>query len=110
MQDFLTSINYNSWVLPAILLIPLVGALVILIQSALSHDDGSLAAAPSARWVALITFAVELVVSLGLWWSFDPGSSAWQARVSVAWIPQWGARFDMGIDGISLFMVLLNTL
>jgi NADH-quinone oxidoreductase subunit M len=110
MQDFLTSINYNGWALPALLLIPLAGALVILIQSALSHDDGSLAAAPTARWVALITFLVELVVSLGLWWSFDPGSSAWQARVSTAWIPQWGARFDMGIDGISLFMVLLTTL
>ena len=109
MQDFLTSIHYNGWVLPALLLIPLVGALVLLVQAALARDDGTLAAAPSARWVALITFVIELVVSVGLWWSFDPGSSAWQARVSAAWIPQWGARFDVGVDGISLFMVLLTT-
>jgi NADH:ubiquinone oxidoreductase subunit 4 (subunit M) len=79
MQDFLTSINYNGWVLPALLVIPLLGALVILIQSALSRDDGSLAAAPSARWVALITFVVELVISLGLWWSFDAASSGRRA-------------------------------
>ncbi|HEY9429579.1 MAG TPA: NADH-quinone oxidoreductase subunit M, partial [Gemmatimonadaceae bacterium] len=110
MRDLLTSINYNGWVLPALLIIPLVGALVLLVQAALTHDEGSLDAAPTARWVALITFLIELVVSLGLWWSFDPGSSAWQARVSTGWIPQWGARFDVGVDGISLFMVLLTTL
>jgi NADH-quinone oxidoreductase subunit M len=109
MQDFLTSIHYNAWVLPALLIIPLAGALVLLVQAALARDDGTLSAAPSARWVALIAFVIELVVSAGLWWSFDPGSSAWQARVSTTWIPQWGARFDVGVDGISLFMVLLTT-
>ena len=109
MQDFLTSIHYNGWVLPALLIIPLVGALVLLVQAAFAHDDGTLQAAPTARWVALITLLIELAVSLGLWWSFDPASSAWQARVSTAWIPQWGARFDVGVDGISLFMVLLTT-
>jgi NADH-quinone oxidoreductase subunit M len=110
MRDFLSSIHYNGWVLPALLVIPLVGALALLVQGAAADDDGTLEAAPSARWIALITFLAELVVSLGLWWSFDPGTPAWQARVTHWWIPQWGARFDVGIDGISLFMVLLTTL
>ncbi len=109
MRDLLSSIGYNQWVLPALLLIPLAGALVLVAGAALADDDGSLAAAPSARWVALVTLVVEFVVSLGLWWSFDPSETGWQARVTHWWIPQWGARFDVGVDGISLFMVLLTT-
>jgi NADH-quinone oxidoreductase subunit M len=109
MREFLVSINYGAWVLPALLGIPLVGALLIVLQSALAADDGSLAAAPSARWIALITFLVEFIVSLGMWWAFDPSTAAWQFRVTHWWIPAWGANFDVGVDGISLFMVLLTT-
>ena len=109
MREFLVSIHYGAWVLPALLGIPLLGALLIVLQSAFAADDGSLAAAPSARWIALIAFLVEFVVSLGMWWAFDPGTVAWQFRVTHWWIPGWGANVDMGVDGISLFMVLLTT-
>ena len=109
MREFLVSIHYGAWVLPALLGIPLLGALLIVLQSAFATDDGSLAAAPSARWIALITFLIEFVVSIGMWWAFDPGTVAWQFRVTHWWIPGWGANVDMGVDGISLFMVLLTT-
>ncbi len=109
MREFLVSIHYGAWVLPALLGIPLVGALLIVLQSAVANDDGTLAAAPSARWIALITFLIEFVVSLGMWWAFDPSTVAWQFRVTHWWIPAWGANVDMGVDGISLFMVLLTT-
>ncbi|HEX8716417.1 MAG TPA: NADH-quinone oxidoreductase subunit M [Gemmatimonadaceae bacterium] len=109
MHAFLASIGYNSWVLPALLVIPLAGALILVVQGAFASDDGGLAAAPAARWIAFITFVVEFLVSAGLWWSFDPGTSAWQARVTLDWIQPWGARFDVGVDGISLFMILLTT-
>ena len=109
MREFLVSIHYGAWVLSALLGIPLVGALLIVLQSAVAKDDGTLAAAPSARWIALITFLVEFVVSLGMWWAFDPSTAAWQFRVTHWWIPGWGANFDVGVDGISLFMVLLTT-
>ncbi|HEX6808014.1 MAG TPA: NADH-quinone oxidoreductase subunit M [Gemmatimonadaceae bacterium] len=109
MREFLLSIHYGAWVLPALLGIPLVGALLIVLQSVVANDDGSLAAAPSARWIALITFLIEFVVSLGMWWAFDPSTVAWQFRVTHWWIPAWGANVDMGVDGISLFMVLLTT-
>ncbi len=109
MREFLVSLHYGAWVLPALLGIPLVGALLIVLQSAVANDDGTLAAAPSARWIALITFLIEFVVSLGMWWAFDPSTVAWQFRVTHWWIPAWGANVDMGVDGISLFMVLLTT-
>src|ERR687886_944975 len=109
MREFLTSVGYNGWVLPALLLIPVAGALLILVHGALSRGDDTIATAGAARWIALLTFVVEFVVSLGLWWTYDPSSTAWQAVVSTPWIVPWGARFQVGIDGISLVMVLLTT-
>ncbi|HEV7706404.1 MAG TPA: NADH-quinone oxidoreductase subunit M [Gemmatimonadaceae bacterium] len=109
MQDFLTQINYNAWVLPALLLIPLAGALYLILTGALANDDGTLEAVPSARWIALVVFVVEFVVSMGLWWSYDPAGARWQATFDHWWIIPWNARLSMGIDGISLMMVLLTT-
>jgi len=110
MRDFLASIHYDQWALPALLLLPLAGAFALLIQGILAGGDDDLEGAPTARWVALITLVAELVVSLGLWWSYDPGSAAWQARVEYRWIGPWNARISLGIDGISLVMILLTTL
>ena len=83
MQDFLAQIAYNAWILPALLIIPLVGALLLLVMGAFSSDDGTLEAARSARWIALLAFVIEFVVSLGLWWSYDPaGALASDSRAS----------------------------
>jgi NADH-quinone oxidoreductase subunit M len=106
MLAFLLSIGYNQWVLPVLLALPLVGALVIWL-GARSDDEGS---ANLARRVAFVTLVVELVVSIGLWWTFRADSAAWQATIDLPWIPAWGTRFSLGVDGISLMMVLLTTL
>ena len=88
----------NAWVLRALLLIPLLGALAIPLF-------------PSrARWVALITLLVEFVVSLYLWMAFNvPDNTGWQFHYSAPWIPAWGITFSLGIDGVALVMVLLTT-
>src|SRR5919202_448263 len=109
MREFLTSVGYNGWVLPALLILPLVGALLILAEGARSRGDDTIATAGAARWIALVAFVVEFVLSLGLWWTYDPTSTAWQAAVDAPWIAPWGARFQVGVDGISLVMVLLTT-
>jgi NADH-quinone oxidoreductase subunit M len=44
-----------------------------------------------------------------LWWSYDPANTQWQAGVDLSWIPTWGVRFSVGVDGIALMMVLLTT-
>src|SRR5512142_1815542 len=109
MQAFLVQINYNAWILPALLTIPLIGALLLLVMGAFAGDGGTLGAVPSARWIALLVFVIEFVVSMGLWWSYDPGGARWQATYDHWWIVPWNARLSMGIDGISLMMVLLTT-
>src|SRR6266576_3585224 len=109
MANFLDSIGYNGWVLPALLVIPLVGTLVImLLPSRESRESGGVET-PAARSVALSLFVLEFLVSLGLWWSFNPADTGWQASIDTAWIPTWGVRFTLGVDGIALMMVLLTT-
>ena len=137
MTAFLQSIGYQHWILPVLLAVPLVGALAIWLQGAMGGRDagspeavsqegvtGSSGAAHDARVavdevatgaaagprvLALVTFGVEFVLSLGLWWAFDPASSAWQFVVDTPWIPSWGVRFTLGVDGIAVMMVLLTT-
>jgi NADH-quinone oxidoreductase subunit M len=108
MTAFLDSIGYNGWVLPALLIIPLVGAVIMLVLPA-RDTAGAGVESPAARQVAFWFFMLEFVVSLGLWWSFNPADTGWQASVDKAWIPTWGVRFTLGIDGIALMMILLTT-
>ena len=109
MANLLDSIGYNSWVLPALLLIPLVGAAVILMLPVRDPAQTGGVETPAARQLAFWFFFIEFVVSVGLWWSFNPADTGWQAAIDTAWIPTWGVRFTLGVDGIALMMVLLTT-
>jgi NADH-quinone oxidoreductase subunit M len=116
MRAFLESIGYMSWVLPALLAIPVIGAALVWLTPtprrrgrSPTEDQIATGLANGPRWIALLVLAIEFVVSLGLWWSFDPAVASWQARFDVAWIPSWGVRFTLGIDGIALMMILLTT-
>jgi NADH-quinone oxidoreductase subunit M len=118
MREFLLSMGYDRWILPALLIIPVLGALAILIGAAAIESptaDGSAAgvvpasAARFARWTALVTFLAEFVLSVGLWWSFDPSGDGWQSLVSVSWISMWRVNFTVGVDGIAVVLILLTT-
>lgn len=111
MVNFLTSINYHGWVLPALLIIPLLGALAIWAHGANQPDSETADKnGNGARQIALWTLIAEFIVSIGLWWSFDVTDANWQAGFELPWIPMWGVNFSIGIDGISLMLVLLTTL
>ena len=112
MRSFLLSVQYDAWILTALLVLPFLGALAIWAQGATGggrRDDAEEHPGGFARQAALVTLVAEFVLSLGLWWTFDPGTSDWQAAVDVPWIDSWGVHYAVGIDGISLMMVLLTT-
>jgi NADH-quinone oxidoreductase subunit M len=114
MRDFLTSIAYESWVIPALLILPLVGVGAVYLTPGWGRRAGAeweddIPVSGGARVAALVTFIAEFVLSLGLWWSYDPAGARWQAVVDAPWIEPWGARFTAGVDGIALVMVLLTT-
>ena len=99
MTALLASIGFERWILHVLLALPLVAAVPIL-----------LAPAALARRIALVATTVEFLLSLGLWWAVDTSPGTLQLTVSVPWIAAWGIRYAVGIDGISLTMVLLTTL
>ena len=98
MTGFLESIHYGQWILHALVLLPLAGVVPVLLG-----DDRS------ARRTALVVTSIVFLLSVGLWWALDPKEGGMQLISSAPWIPRWGISYRVGIDGISLFMVLLTT-
>jgi NADH-quinone oxidoreductase subunit M len=90
-------VTYERWVLTALLAWPIVAGLLLL-----------LVPAARAKHVALAASLVEFALSVPLWWTFVP-EAGMQFVADAAWIPAWGIRYTVGVDGISLFMVLLTT-
>ena len=89
---------YAAWVLPALLAWPLVAGLVVLLLPG-----------RFAKYCALVASLIEFAISVPLWWTFVPAGGM-QFVVDNTWIAAWGIHFTVGVDGISLFLVLLTTL
>ncbi len=88
----------SHWILDFLMLAPLVGAVFCF----LVREE-------RAKHVAFGMSALVFLASLPLFWSFKTGTAAIQNYVSVPWIEPWGIGYTIGIDGISLLMVLLTT-
>lgn len=61
-----------------------------------------------ARWFALISAVLVLLLSLALLPSFDLHTYAMQFVERAAWIPQFGIHYHLGVDGISLPLIILT--
>ncbi len=64
----------------------------------------------SARAWATLAAAIEFVASLPLWSRLTPSAPGFQFEENLAWIPSIGARYHLGVDGISALLALLTTL
>jgi NADH-quinone oxidoreductase subunit M len=62
------------------------------------------------RWWTLLSTTAIALFSLQLWAGFDPGTARFQFMEHAAWIPGMRINYTLGIDGISLLLVLLTTL
>jgi len=62
------------------------------------------------RWYGIAVALATFVQSLFVLAAFEPGEAGFQMEVDWAWIPALGIRFHLGIDGISLWLVMLSTL
>ena len=95
----LNALAYESWVLHALIWLPLLGMVHVL-----------WAAEDRAKELALGWSLVVFVLSVGLWWAYDPDlGGGYQLSSSLPWIEAWGVNYALGLDGISLFMVMLST-
>ena len=85
---------------------PLVGAILILLLVRGSPED----VARNARWSALWTSGITFFISLFIWVNFDTSTHAFQFVEKAPWMPEYKINYHMGVDGISMFFVLLSTL
>ena len=92
------------YILSIVTFLPLVGALVLLAARMMSKSAD--AAAPAARWIALLTTLVTLAVSVVLVAQFDPSNAGYQFVEYHPWFA--GSAYHLGVDGISILFVLLT--
>ena len=95
----LNALAYDAWILHALIWLPFVGMVHVL-----------WAPGARAKHLALYWSLAVFVLSIGLWWAYDPAlGGGYQLDSSRPWIEQWGVSYALGLDGISLFLVMLTT-
>lgn len=92
----------NNHLLTTILLFPVLSALIILF---LPKDEVKV-----IRWAALIASLIPLALSIFLWFRFDSNAVGFQFSETYPWYAAIHSSFAVGVDGLSLTMVLLTTL
>ena len=92
----------NNHLLTLILFTPTLTAVIVLV---LPREEVRL-----IRWVALITSLIPFGLSLYAWARFSPASPGFQFQEQYSWYTAINSTYHLGIDGISLTMVVLTTL
>jgi NADH-quinone oxidoreductase subunit M len=82
--------------------LPLVGALIIFFWPKASPT----ATRQIALWTSIATFVLSLVMLVG----FETGEAGMQWSEHMEWLPAVGINYDMGVDGVSVWLVVLTTL
>jgi NADH-quinone oxidoreductase subunit M len=87
-------------ILSMLIVVPAVGALIVLVLSKRRPEYMKL--------VATVTSVATGAMAIWLTAEFDRGAEGFQFVSRHPWIEQWGISWHLGVDGISLFLVLLT--
>jgi len=99
----LTAMGVSSdWVLPALMLLPLLGSIVVWLLPRTADDSHG----GQARHITIAVLSANAVLAVALWYLVPTGS----ASVDYPWIDDFGSRIQLVANGISLPMVLLTAL
>ena len=89
----------NSHILSFLIFAPLLASVVIFLLPSVA----------AARTLAMATAVLALLGGLHVWYWFDGTSAALQFVESYEWIPSLGVKYIVGVDGLSLLLVVLTT-
>ena len=92
----------NFPLLSLILFTPLFGAILILFVPKTNEN--------AIKWIANIVTFVGFLVSIPLWFWYNPQQPEFQFVERAQWIPSIGAQYFLGVDGFSALLILLTTL
>jgi NADH-quinone oxidoreductase subunit M len=98
MEAFFNSLGYASWGLHFLLWFPLLSMFIILFSGE-----------SNAKKVALGLAIIEFIASIPLWVLFNKAEGSFQLTSVTPWIPDWGIFYRLGVDGISVLLILLST-
>jgi NADH-quinone oxidoreductase subunit M len=95
--------SFDPYLLSLVTFFPILGVLVILL---LPGDRPN-----PIRWTAVVAAAITFLLSLGMLARFQPGDPNLQLVVRLPWIrvAGWEIEYHLGVDGLSLLLVLLTT-
>ncbi|MDP2752146.1 MAG: NADH-quinone oxidoreductase subunit M [Rhodocyclaceae bacterium] len=102
MMNFLLSLSI--WT-------PILGALLIFAVSAIGAigEHSSSQQRNTVRWLSLAVALVSFLVTLPLYLGFDTQATSFQFIEQAPWIPRFNVWYLLGVDGISLLFILLNS-
>ena len=87
-------------ILTALILVPVIGALLIVLMPKTRPE--------LPKVIALLSTVGTLAMSVWLMASFETGDAGFQFVSKHTWIEPWGISWHLGVDGISLFLVVLT--
>ncbi len=88
-------------ILSTLIWLPILGGLLVLFAGRNNETF--------AKWTSLITVALTFIVSLQLWTGYDNTTASMQFVENVAWVPMFNIHYHLGVDGLSMPLVLLTT-
>ncbi len=89
-------------ILTLVTFFPLLGALLLLFVP--KSQEGSVKA------IAVIIAFITLLLSIFMYVMFDPYANGMQFETNIPWVPSFGIQYHLGIDGISLLLIMLTTI
>ena len=92
----------SAYLLSLAIWVPIIGALLVF---AVGPERRR-----AARWLALTVALAGLAVTLPLLAGFDTSFPGFQFVEQAAWIPRFNAQYLLGVDGISILFIILNSL
>jgi NADH-quinone oxidoreductase subunit M len=91
---------WNTWILTLVTFIPLAGAVLLLFFPRRDRD---------IKWFSLLVSLITFALSLHLPTYFDRAKPGFQFETNIPWIPTPNIHYHLGVDGISMWLVVLTT-
>src|SRR5579864_1923021 len=92
----------NFPILSLLIWLPIIGAIPVLMLRGEKNEN-------KARWLSLLIALASLAICAWLVWQFNDSTAAMQFRERFDWIPALHVNYDIGVDGISLPLIVLTT-
>ncbi len=92
----------SNYLLSLAIWIPIIGGLAVLVAGSSGNDS-------KARGLALLVAIAGFLVAIPLWVGFDKANGGMQFVELANWIPRFNINYHLGVDGISMLFVVLNS-